>query len=53
MQNIKKSRRTLSLHTETVRQLAGVELAAVAGGRPPVATLPCSIPCTDICSSGL
>jgi hypothetical protein len=53
MQNIKKSRRTLSLHTETVRQLAGVELAAVAGGRPPVGTLPCSIPCTDICSSGL
>lgn len=53
MQNLKKSRRPLSLQTETIRQLAGVELTAVAGGRLPVGTLPCSIPCTDICSSGL
>jgi hypothetical protein len=53
MMNVKKSRRALSLHTETVRQLASVELEAVAGGRPPVNSVPCSIPCTGICSSGL
>ena len=53
MQNVKKPRRPLSLHTETVRQLAVIELNAVVGGRPPVGSIPCSIPCTDICSSGL
>lgn len=53
MLNVKKPRRTLSLQTETVRQLSGVELKAVAGGMLPVGTIPCSIPCTGICSSGL
>lgn len=53
MLNVKKPRRALSLHTETVRQLATVELDAVVGGRPPVGTVPCSVPCTGICSSGL
>ena len=52
MLNAKKPRRALSLHTETVRQLAGVELKAVVGGQLPVETIPCSIPCTGICSSG-
>ena len=48
-----KPRHALSLRTETVRQLASVELTEVAGGRPPVGTVPCSIPCTSICSSSL
>lgn len=53
MKNVKKPRRPLSLHTETVRQLAGVELTAVVGGQRPVGSIPCSVPCTGICSSGL
>jgi hypothetical protein len=53
MLNMKKPRRALSLHTETIRQLSSVELKQVDGGRPPVGTVPCSIPCTGICSSTL
>jgi len=52
MLNVKKPRRALSLHTETIRELASVELKKVDGGRPPVESIPCSIPCTGICSSG-
>ena len=52
MLNVKKPRRPLSLQTETVRKLTTLELADVVGGMPPN-SLPCSIPCTSICSSGL
>jgi hypothetical protein len=52
MLNTKKPRRALPLNTETLRQLSTVELTEIAGGVPP-RTLPCSIPCTTICSSGL
>ena len=43
-------RRALALQRDTVRQLSTVELHDVAGGLPP-RSLPCSIPCTGICSS--
>ena len=52
MQNTKKPRRVLPLHTETLRQLSTVELDEIVGGVPP-RTFPCSIPCTTLCSSGL
>jgi hypothetical protein len=52
MLNVKKPRRALSLQTETLRQLTALELSDVVGGMPPK-TIPCSIPCTSICSSGL
>jgi hypothetical protein len=52
MMNVKKPRRPLSLQTETLRRLTTLELSDVVGGMAPK-TLPCSIPCTTICSGGL
>ena len=52
MKNLNKPRRSLPLRTETVRQLAAIELSDVVGGLASAKTIPCSIPCSDICSSG-
>ena len=52
MKTIKKDKKSLALQPETIRRLSGVELTQVAAGMMN-RTLPCSIPCTDICSSGL
>lgn len=52
MKPIKKDRKALALQPETIRRLGTVELTQVAGGMMN-RTLPCSVPCTDICSSGL
>jgi hypothetical protein len=53
MQNVNKPRRPLSLRTQTLRQLATTDLSIVVGGQASAKTIPCSIPCSDICSSGL
>jgi len=52
MLNVKKQRRALSLQPDTVRRLTTVDLAEIVGGVR-ANTLPCSIPCTGICSSGM
>jgi hypothetical protein len=52
MKTIKTNKKSLALQPETIRRLSAVELSQVAGAMMN-RTLPCSIPCTDICSSGL
>lgn len=52
MKTIKTNKKSLALQTETIRRLSAVELTQVAAGMMN-RTMPCSIPCTDICSSGL